>query len=121
MRSGLQHRYDGNFLFPGGRALRVSKRGTTHPARPADGKGTVLGAGGLEFRCIEPFRRWRVFFEDTVYESTVAEQIAGNFRVYAEQPIDPRLKQIPPAGSPPNWKWSRPAGCRTTAPTRSPR
>ena len=89
------HRYDGNFAFAGGRVMRVSKRGTTHPVVPADGVGRVLGAGGLELRCIEPFRKWRLFFEDTVHESTVAEQIRGNFRVYADAPVDPSLRQTP--------------------------
>jgi hypothetical protein len=89
------HRYDGNFAFAGGRVMRVSKRGTTHPVIPGDGQGRVLGAGGLQFRCIEPFRKWRVFFEDTVYESTIEEQIRGNFRVYADAAVDRSLKQAP--------------------------
>lgn len=84
------HRYDGNFAFPGGRILRTSTRGPTHEA-----SGGVLGAGGLSFQCIEPFRRWRVQFDDTVYESTIAEQIAGRFRVFADNAVDPGLKRTP--------------------------
>ena len=84
------HRYDGNFAFPGGRILRTSTRGATHPAM-----GGVLGAGGLSFQCIEPFRKWRVRFDDTVYESTIQQQMAGNFRVFADTAIDPGLKRTP--------------------------
>ncbi len=80
------HRYDGNFALGGGRILRTSTRGATHPAA-----GGVLGAGGLSFRCIEPFRKWHVSFDDMLYESTVEQQIAGNFRIYADAPIDPAI------------------------------
>jgi hypothetical protein len=85
-----RHRYDGNFVFPGGRILRTSTYGDTHSAA-----GGVLGAGGLSFRCIEPFRRWHVSFDDTVCESTSAEQIAGRFRVFADQPQPEGAKRTP--------------------------
>ncbi|HMO69345.1 MAG TPA: hypothetical protein PKE25_11985, partial [Novosphingobium sp.] len=85
-----RHRYDGNFVFPGGRILRISTHGDTHPA-----SGGVLGAGGLALRCIEPFRRWRVTFDDMVCESTVAEQIAGNFRIFADQPLPAGVNRVP--------------------------
>ena len=89
------HRYDCNFAFPRGRIMRQSTRGPTLPAQGPDGRNTVLGAGGLRFECIEPFRKWRVGFEDTVYESTVEDQIRGNFRVYCGQDIEPNLKRTP--------------------------
>jgi hypothetical protein len=82
------HRYDGNFAFRDGRVLRVSKRG---PTLPSD-KG-VLGAGGLAFECIEPFRKWRVRFDDEVYDSRIEEQIAGRFRVFADAEPDPALRR----------------------------
>lgn len=84
------HRYDGNFVFPGGRILRTSTYGKTHPT-----DGGVLGAGGLKFRCIEPFSKWAVSFDDTVCESTTAEQIAGRFRVFADQPPPEGVKRTP--------------------------
>ncbi len=84
------HRYDGNFVFPGGRILRTSTYGKTHPT-----DGGVLGAGGLKFRCIEPFRKWAVSFDDTVCESTTSEQIAGRFRVFADQPLPEGAKRTP--------------------------
>lgn len=89
------HRYDCNMAFPGGRILRQSTRGPTMSTRSAQGRSTVLGAGGLRFECLEPFRKWRVSFEDTMYESTVEEQIRGNFRIYCGQEVDPSLKRTP--------------------------
>jgi hypothetical protein len=80
------HRYDGNFAFRDGRVLRVSKRGPTLPSDSG-----VLGAGGLAFECIEPFRKWRVRFDDEVYDSSIEEQIAGRFRVFADAEPDPAL------------------------------
>jgi hypothetical protein len=84
------HRYDGNFAFPGGRILRLSKRGRTLPSD----KG-VLGAGGLSFECLEPFRRWRVRLDDEACESRIEDQIAGRFRVYADAEVDPALRRTP--------------------------
>ena len=84
------HRYDGNFALGEGRILRTSTRRPTLPAA-----GGVLGAGGLRFQCIEPFRKWRVSFDDVLYESTVAEQIKGNFRIFEGHEIDPSLKRTP--------------------------
>lgn len=90
-----QHRYDCNMAIRGGRILRQSKRGPTMSTKGPDGRDSVLGAGGLRFECIEPFRKWRVGFEDEMYESTVQQQIADNFRVYCDQEIDPKLKRTP--------------------------
>ncbi|MBW8754119.1 MAG: hypothetical protein JF595_08185 [Sphingomonadales bacterium] len=84
------HRYDGNFAFEGGRILRVSKRGATLPSDRG-----VLGAGGLAFECIEPFRKWRVRFDDEVYDGRIEDQIAGKFRVYADSDVDPALRRVP--------------------------
>lgn len=90
-----EHRYDCNMALPDGRILRQSTRGPTHSTLDDQGRHRVLGAGGLQFRCIEPFRKWAVSFEDTMYESTIAEQIAGNFRVYCGEDINPSLKRTP--------------------------
>jgi len=87
------HRYDCNMAFKGGRILRQSTLGTTHSAMGPDGRNNVLGAGGLRFECVEPFRKWRVGFEDTIYESTIEEQIRGNFRIFCGEEIDASLKR----------------------------
>ncbi len=78
-----------------GRLLRQSARGPTHSTLDGEGRHRVLGAGGLQFRCIEPFRKWAVSFEDTLYESTIEVQVRGNFRVYCDSEIDPALKRAP--------------------------
>jgi hypothetical protein len=89
------HRYDGNFAFRGGRILRTSTRGPTLSPKGPDGRNSILGAGGLKFQCVEPFRRWRVSFDDKVYDSRIEEQIRGNFRVFADSDVDASLKQVP--------------------------
>jgi hypothetical protein len=87
------HFMTGNFTFKGGRVLRLCKRAPTLPVKGADGRNSVLGAGPLRFECLEPFRRWRVSFEDDVYESTIEEQIKGNFRVFGQDDVDPSYKR----------------------------
>lgn len=52
-RHGLQL----NVAFPDGRVYRLREFGDTVPAVDAEGLPTVLGAGPLMFRCVEPFRR----------------------------------------------------------------
>ncbi|CAN7514811.1 hypothetical protein LJR225_003699 [Phenylobacterium sp. LjRoot225] len=78
------HRYDANFAFADGRVLRESTRAPTLSPRGSDGKASVLGAQGLQFRCIEPFRKWAVSFDGTPYDGTVQEQIRSEFDVYAD-------------------------------------
>jgi len=90
-----RHRYDCNFALRGGRILRASTRGATLPVRGPDGRSAVIGAGGLQFCCVEPFRRWTVSFDDVVCDGRIEAQIAGRFRVYADQPIDPALRRTP--------------------------
>jgi hypothetical protein len=89
------HRYDYNMAYADGRILRQSTHAATLPTTGAGGRGTVLGAGGLRFECLEPFRKWRVSLDDTPYESRIEEQIAGRFRVFAENAIDPAFRRTP--------------------------
>lgn len=84
------HRYDYNGAFRGGRILRQSARGATLPSA-----GGVLGADGVRFQCVEPFRKWRLTIEDSPYESRIEQQIRGNFRVFADAEIDPALPRAP--------------------------
>jgi hypothetical protein len=87
------HRYDCNFAFADGRVMRQSRRGPTLPV----GEGNVLGAGGLRFECLEPFRRWRVRFEDEVYYGHVEDQIQGRLKVFADTVVDQALRRKPAA------------------------
>ena len=69
--------YQVNFAFPGGRVLSSRGRGVKRSPFGPDGRPTVLGAGPLSFRCIEPFRRWVTTFDGMAVDGTVDEQIAG--------------------------------------------
>ncbi len=79
------HRYDANFALPGGRILRESSFGGALPAVGGDGLASMLGAGGLVFRCVEPFRQWHVSYQGTPWAGLVQDQIAARFGVYAGQ------------------------------------
>ena len=72
------HRFDCNFAFRGGRILRESTTGPTHPS-----DGGVLGTGGLTFRCIEPSRKWAVSYVGEPYEARIEDQMRGQFGVFA--------------------------------------
>jgi hypothetical protein len=89
------HRYDYNGAFTGGRILRQSTRGATMSTRSASGRISVLGAGGLRFECLEPFRTWRVTLEDAPYDGRIEEQLRGNFRIFADAEIDPSFRTTP--------------------------
>jgi len=78
------HRYDMNIAFADGRVLRESALGKTLPSVSPEGKADILGADGMVFRCVEPFRRWTVSYEGEAWEGTVQEQIAGRFGAYAD-------------------------------------
>ncbi|HKY90567.1 MAG TPA: hypothetical protein VJM11_05975 [Nevskiaceae bacterium] len=66
-----------NVAFPDGRVLSTRASGPTHPALDAQGRPTVLGAGPLAFRCVEPFRRWEVTYRGTSAEMTTLAQMNG--------------------------------------------
>src|SRR5271156_1796605 len=64
-----------NFAFADGRILNGAGRGPAPCG--ADGRATVLGAGPIVFRCVEPFRRWTIHFDGTAIDGHVSDQIAG--------------------------------------------
>jgi hypothetical protein len=66
-----------NLALADGRALRVWDEFPRHSPIGTGGKASILGAGPLRFRCVEPFRRWLVEFEGTAEQSTTASQMAG--------------------------------------------
>ncbi len=75
------------FTFPGGRALNGAGRGAAPPAIDEDGKPTILGAGPLTFRCIEPFRRWTMTYDGSALDGDVNEQIYGGYGARGATPI----------------------------------
>ena len=73
------HGIQANIAYPDGRILIRSGRGPTHSPLASDGTPTNLGAGPLDFRCVEPFRRWTMSFDGPAYEGTIDQQIDGTF------------------------------------------
>jgi hypothetical protein len=75
------------FTCPDGRALNGAGRGAPPPAIDEHGRPTVIGAGPLTFRCIEPFRRWSMSYDGTALEGTVQEQIDRSYGKRGSKPI----------------------------------
>ncbi len=90
-----------NFSFPDGRVLNGAGKGAVPSPIGPDGRPTVLGAGPLTFRCIEPFRRWNVTFDGPANDGRVAEQIDGSFKTRAPTPgrvrLEAELTMVTPA------------------------
>lgn len=68
-------RVQGNFAVAGGRILNGAGMGGAHSPFDNQSRPTILGAGPLEFRCLDPFRRWRVTYHGTAVDGTVEQQI----------------------------------------------
>ena len=75
-----------NIGMSNGRVLIGSGLGAAHSPLDDGGKPSILGAGPLSFRCIEPYRRWSVHFEGPAIDTNFSNQI--------EQSIDPS-RRIP--------------------------
>ena len=67
------------FTFPDGRALNGAARGAPPSAIDERGRPTIIGAGPLSFRCIDPFRRWTMTYDGTALEGTAREQIDRSY------------------------------------------
>ena len=92
-------RVQGNFAVAGGRILNGAGLGAAHSPFGPDGRPTVLGAGPLAMRCIEPFRRWHANWEGTVVDGTVEQQIAGTLDPARRSALgfDVELEMVTPA------------------------
>jgi hypothetical protein len=75
------------FTFPDGRALNGADRGAPPSAIDEDGRPTIIGAGPLTFRCVEPFRRWLMMYDGSARDGTVQEQIDGSYGKRGSKPI----------------------------------
>jgi len=67
--------YQANLALGGGRVLVGRGQGPGPSPIGPDGRPTVLGAGPLVFRCIEPFRRWAMTYDGRAVDGTVEQQI----------------------------------------------
>jgi hypothetical protein len=72
-----EHGLQVNVAFPDGRAFRLRTDGKAWPARDESGRPTVLGAGPLGFRCVEPFRTWTVTFEGQAVQTSAFDLVQG--------------------------------------------
>lgn len=86
-----------NVAFPGDRLVVALDRGAGRSLVDDDGVCRTFGAGGLEFRCVEPFRRADVHFEGTALDTTSRRLAAGDF-AGAQVPvrIDVALEAVAP-------------------------
>jgi hypothetical protein len=75
------------FTFPDGRALNGAARGAPPSALDENGRPTIIGAGPLTFRCVEPFRRWTMIYDGSARDGTVQEQIDGSYGKRGSKPI----------------------------------
>jgi prepilin-type processing-associated H-X9-DG protein len=69
-----------NFAFADGRVLSGAGRGPAPSAIDRDGRPTIIGAGPLTFRCVEPFRRWTMCFDGPARDGHSSEQLDGSFK-----------------------------------------
>jgi hypothetical protein len=68
-----RHLFQSQMGFDDGRVFLNHGSGETHPARDERGRPYVLGAGPLEFCCLEPFSRWRASFSGEMLATTAEE------------------------------------------------
>ena len=97
-----------NVAFPDGRVFRLRQDGKTWPAAGPDGRPTVLGAGPLSFRCVEPFRTWRMKFDGSAVQTSTFDLAEGKkdgplvdvqFEVEAAMAVPPWIQGALDAGS----------------------
>lgn len=99
-------RFAANFAFADGRVLQDAGLGPMPPVFDEAGRPSVLGGGPITFRCLEPFRRWRVEFDGMVVETCVEDQLAGRvdrtrrvplrYRFELEMVVPPNIQSITP-------------------------
>jgi hypothetical protein len=73
-----------DIAYPDGRVISARERGITHPAIGPEGKPTILSAGPLQFRCVEPFKHWTCNFSAHPVTELTAEQLIADS--WPEQP-----------------------------------
>jgi hypothetical protein len=86
--------YQANFALGGGRILNARDRGPAPPPQGPDGRPTILGAGPLTFRCVEPFRRWAMTFDGAAIDGTVGEQIAKTLDPENRMPVRLEVEMV---------------------------
>ncbi len=92
-------RVQGNMAFPHARVLNGAGMGKAHSPFDTGGKPTILGAGPLSTRCIEPFRKWEVRWDGDALEGTHKQQIATKLAGAPRTPVkfSAQLEMVVPA------------------------
>lgn len=95
------HEMQINVAFPDGRVYRLRDGGPSLPAEGPDGRPTVLGAGGLAFRCVDPFDTWTMTYAGKAVQTSAADLVAGEsdgplvdvaFHVEAKMAVPPWIQ-----------------------------
>src|ERR1700733_13961272 len=64
-----------NVAFPDGRVYRLRTNGASLPAVGSDGHASVLGAGGLVFRCSRPFDTWTMSYDGPAVQTSSTDLV----------------------------------------------
>jgi hypothetical protein len=82
------HSYNCNFAFADGRALsEIRTDGKSHSPIDENGQPTILGSGDLQFRCVEPFRKWRATYSGNPVDTTSQAMADNNFDKSRTTPV----------------------------------
>jgi hypothetical protein len=73
-----EHGLQVNVALSDGLVFRLRTDGKAWPPKDETGHATVLGAGPLSFRCIEPFRTWTMAFSGEAVQTSTFELMQGN-------------------------------------------
>jgi hypothetical protein len=76
-----------NVAFPGERVLNGAGMGAAHDVLDAQGRPTILGAGPLSTRCVEPFRTWELSYTGDALDGSHDEQVATKLSGAAQTPV----------------------------------
>lgn len=95
------HEIQINIAFPDGRVYRLRDAGPSLPPEGPDGRPSVLGAGGLAFRCVEPFGTWTMTYDGKAIQTSSSDLVAGKsggplvdvaFHVEAKMAVPPWIQ-----------------------------
>lgn len=90
-----------NVAFPDGRVYRLRDARPSLPVRGPDGRPSVLGAGGLAFRCVQPFATWTMTYDGKAVQTSSFDLVAGKsggplvdiaFHVEAKMAVPPWIQ-----------------------------
>ncbi len=72
-----EHGLQVNVAFADGRVFRLRSDGKAWPSQDESGRSSVLGAGPLGFRCIEPFQQWTMTFRGEAVQTSTFDLVEG--------------------------------------------